>query len=838
MSVLTADVRQKMGGRKSFLLYVTLPLFLLIVCFGNMVEFSQKMRGFSLSLGFATDSILNYSASSIRGSLNVVPLSDIPFSPVSLESAINSATGTLFLGEKVRTFNEARFFHDGNADNTKPANIEKDSEQNICTKWNVVTTIFAPSEAVKRAARVSGWCTVIIADTKMALADLVGMESTVHFLSVADQDAWLEKEKSQGSYVGKFLASIPYKHFARKNIGYLYAIQHGAELLFDFDDDNLLPNDTETLDTETGTVYPPLIDDKFLTGARVVLTGPDAFNHHPLMGATVTNSWARGFPLELVQDDTTHGQIAFEEEHPLDLMESVGVLQYCANGNPDIDAIHRLVHPLPMNFVIPKYDNQGSEYSSLDNSSIPTDNGGEEYSPPDDTRGAPTTKGALVVPSHAFAPYNAQATVHTYKALWALLLPATVPGRVSDIWRGYFAQALFRDIALSVVFLPPAIVQDRNEHEYLADMEAELDLYFKAGKLIEFLSKWDHPGDSIPERMEALWIELYERGYIEVEDVKVMQLWLASLGEIGYVFPPISRRRLNNVVLMGQFNWRDIPIPGQTEWALVPAEHIMFWHQKWRQYFDRIVVRGPIDGDLLKELQRHRIDAQYGGEDYGYHSPMGNLGATLDAVKDIDSVSGVLYIHDDMMLNITDLFQDFDFENQIGATRKFDWNSSSGIVDTDGTYFGERYDSEYGWWGTCIEGFQRIHKDTDPRAKVYKDEDGRIRVPHWQQSDALYVPKRLAKEFGEAAWVAVGNTIFLECGFPKIVHMMVERFNATIKDGPLCTDLHTEYRGTIQMLMECPAPQIGYHPFKISNGLSIWNRVFEWAITGKSEFEG
>ena len=39
-------------------------------------------------------------------------------------------------------------------------------------------------------------------------------------------------------------------------------------------------------------------------------------------------------------------------------------------------------------------------------------------------------------------PYASQATLHTYEALWSLLLPITVHGRVTDIWRAYLAQRL------------------------------------------------------------------------------------------------------------------------------------------------------------------------------------------------------------------------------------------------------------------------------------------------------------------------------------------------------------------------------------------------------------
>lgn len=120
----------------------------------------------------------------------------------------------------------------------------------------------------------------------------------------------------------------------------------------------------------------------------------------------------------------------------------------------------------------------------------------------------------LLVPVHTYSPYNAQATLHTKNALWAMLLPGTVPGRVSDIWRSYFAQCIFADAGLRLVFSHPKVQQQRNEHNYLQDFNAEQDLYNKAGKLIEFLSDWDSKSDNIPQRMEALWIDLYEYGYI------------------------------------------------------------------------------------------------------------------------------------------------------------------------------------------------------------------------------------------------------------------------------------------------------------------------------------
>ena len=49
-----------------------------------------------------------------------------------------------------------------------------------------------------------------------------------------------EQMASESTPAGEFVASLPWNHFARKNVGYLYAIAHGARLIFDFDDDNEL----------------------------------------------------------------------------------------------------------------------------------------------------------------------------------------------------------------------------------------------------------------------------------------------------------------------------------------------------------------------------------------------------------------------------------------------------------------------------------------------------------------------------------------------------------------------------------------------------------------------
>ena len=718
------------------------------------------------------------------------------------EVAASSATGVLFSGRSFRTFQGERYFQPGSEIRVTKKKTYGDSM--TCERWAVVTTILGPTEAVKLVPELDGWCTVVVADRKTPnnYIEQANPPSPVllTFLSIKDQEEWAV----QLGETGTFVRNIPYNHFARKSIGYLYAIQHGAKFIFDFDDDNILGRD------ERGNLLSPLKNETHLQNARTAMQAKHIFNSHPLMGASLHNSWARGFPLELVLDETTQGSIAFESDFS---MKRIGVMQLCANGDPDIDAVHRLTKPLPMHF---RSERDGGQ--------------------------------PVVVPKHVFAPYNAQATLHTVDALWALLLPSTVPGRVSDIWRGYFAEALFRDLDLAVAYLPPRITQDRNAHNYLADMEAESDLYLKAGTLIRFLSGWSNNAlETIPARMEGLWIDLYERGYIEEGDVKMVQRWLSALCEIGYEFPRFVRRRYNNVVLMGQFNYG------------LDLDSVIFWNQKWRETFYHTVVRGPFNEIQIAEMSRHGIDAHYGDKDSGFFSPVENLALTLRQYKDVEGIDGVLYAHDDALINIQNLTMGltaFPSHAIIGTdhdelpmpyedmTKVMDAKAHSRVsysIHQNGTFSNAQgHNFQNDWkalarslvsfpgYRLCIPPLMNVA--ADPSTNRYKNEEGALLVPAVTQADFFYVPMALVGSFIDAAELMIKHKVFLECAFPTIVQMLRRIQNIEIRTISLCTGKMSQgSRGNQRMIDRCKAkrPFHGvYHPYKLSVGLQKWNAMF------------
>ena len=435
--------------------------------------------------------------------------------------AQNSATGKLFSGDKIRRYTDTQvpFDRSGAASSDAFMTATPGQEDLMCKQWAVVTTIFEPSPSIIAAAKLSEWCMVIVADRKTdtrpyKATDDLSLAQNVVLLDVPTQERIARRSP--------FVRESPWNHFARKNIGYLYAISHGAQFVFDFDDDNLLKKPLTPLPTDTGWLR-----NVHLLAAEGTVGNVSVINPYPLMGAPGKDAWPRGFPLEQIKNNLTTGTLSRVQDVSLD---SIAVIQSLANHDPDVDAVFRLTRDVPFNF-------------------------------------SPAQAHPVALAPTSYSPYNAQATVHTRKAFWAMLLPRTVPGRVSDIWRSYFSEKLFGVLGLSVVFVPPRVVQFRNAHNYIADLESESALYFKTGRLLEFLTNQVQESALLPERLRNLWVELYERSYIEKEDVKMMELWLQALLDVGYVFPevpstpqsPLTRNPDQDLLAQSTAQGRTIP---------------------------------------------------------------------------------------------------------------------------------------------------------------------------------------------------------------------------------------------------------------------------------------
>jgi hypothetical protein len=79
----------------------------------------------------------------------------------------------------------------------------------------------------------------------------------------------------------------------------------------------------------------------------------------------------------------------------------------------------------------------------------------------------------------------------------------------------------------------------------------------------------------------------------------------------------------------------------------------VFWYQKWREYFQRVVVRGTFEEDQLLELRSREVDAYKSRADEGLYSPIENLVRTLQQYQNVSDVDGVVYLHDDAFFDFS-----------------------------------------------------------------------------------------------------------------------------------------------------------------------------------------
>lgn len=293
----------------------------------------------------------------------------------------------------------------------------------------------------------------------------------------------VEKQKTLGYRIHDLL---PYKSYSRKNMGYLYAIQHGAKMIYETDDDNS--------PTEGKITFYQKDSGKF----HVYKTDSPMVNPYEHFGQSTI--WPRGYPLDFISEPPAR---KFVECEGVDTSVQQGVV----NGDPDVDAIFRLTRK---------------------DKGVDLDVEFDGDAPP------------VVLPQGTFAPYNSQNTLFLHRAMWGLLLPGTVTLRVTDIWRGYWNQRLMWDVGTQLSFFGPNAYQFRNAHNYLLDFKEEKLLYYEAPRMIKFLKDWKSDKPDFFSRALDLSIAFAQQGFYGWNDAMLTEAWLTDLVSIGYKMPDID----------------------------------------------------------------------------------------------------------------------------------------------------------------------------------------------------------------------------------------------------------------------------------------------------------
>lgn len=255
---------------------------------------------------------------------------------------------------------------------------------------------------------------------------------------------------------------IPRNHYARKNIAYVDAIQGNPSHLYETDDDNL----------------PYGIFPNFLSDAKQPITtvrAPDAFNVYSLF--TKDPVWPRGLPLPSIR-----AKLKSKKTKPVRPL----IQQSLADLDPDVDAIYRLTNGKQIRFA---------------------------------------KNMAVALERFTFCPFNSQNT-YWHKDVFALLyLPSTVDSRVTDIWRGYIAERVLWELGSQLIFLSPCVYQKRNIHDFHKDFRQEIDLYLRAGELVEALKEVRISG-SVPAMLTRVYEHLVEKKFFKKSELVILREWL------------------------------------------------------------------------------------------------------------------------------------------------------------------------------------------------------------------------------------------------------------------------------------------------------------------------
>jgi STELLO glycosyltransferases len=340
--------------------------------------------------------------------------------------------------------------------------------------YSVITTIQEPTQSViKLAERLAGSNDrlVIVGDTKgprsFDLGRVNGFQTEQ--LTFLDISAQLGGDFELG---GK----LPTRHYARKNMGYLYAISYGASCIYETDDDNA--------PLSSWSPREPFVDARKI-GSAAAPDRPVWVNVYKHF--TQANIWPRGLPLDQIHTPLADAGAAERTWAPIQ--------QGLANGAPDVDAVWRLV--------------MDAEFSFEHNSSV-------------------------VVQPGQWCPFNTQSTWWWPEVYPLLYVPSYCSFRMCDIWKSFVAQRCLWELGAGVVFHAPEVYQQRNPHNLMRDFGDEVVGYLKNDRIASILRplKLKSGKDLVRENLVTCYSALINEDIFPEKEFALLQAWLSALEQI------------------------------------------------------------------------------------------------------------------------------------------------------------------------------------------------------------------------------------------------------------------------------------------------------------------
>lgn len=321
-------------------------------------------------------------------------------------------------------------------------------------KFIIITTIHDPSEAIRLCAKMKDHRLIVVGDQKTSKD---WSYPQVEFLPVSSHEK-MDLHLTE---------SLPYNHYSRKMIGYLYAVSEGADQIIDLDDD-ILPKKNWSFPLFEGSY--DLVDEKM--GFVNVYTN-----------YTSLQIWPRGLPLQYIPK-----KIDSESKNKREV--KVGIWQGLSDESPDVDAIYRLTI------------NANVEFNDL---------------PP------------LVLGRSTISPYNSQNTCIRKELFSLLYLPATVSFRFTDILRSLVAQPIMWLYDYLLGFTNATTTQKRNPHDHFEDFILEIPMYTNAHRVLEIVDQNISARNGIDDNLMNAYEALHHHKIVDAKEIQILESWLKDL---------------------------------------------------------------------------------------------------------------------------------------------------------------------------------------------------------------------------------------------------------------------------------------------------------------------
>ena len=272
-----------------------------------------------------------------------------------------------------------------------------------------------------------------------------------------------------------FVKACPLNSYARKNIGYLLAIQNKNEVIVETDDDNF--------------PYDNFFYEKTLFHKAKKILNKTWVNIYDLfLNKKVTNLiWPRGLPLSHIHRHKI--RLGKSEVEKFYLQQGV-----CEN-NPDVDAIYRLVNKtININFKKNTKFNLGNSINT----------------------------------------FNSQNTIWFKKIFPLLYLPVTCSMRCTDIWRSLVALKILYNDSKKILYFGTTMAQVRNEHNLMKDFREEVAMYLQNDEIYHHLEKMKlRKGEKYYlENLIKCYKSLVKKGIINKKELFFLNAWARDIKSI------------------------------------------------------------------------------------------------------------------------------------------------------------------------------------------------------------------------------------------------------------------------------------------------------------------